>query len=169
MFCKVCKDAGHPETVYTSHFVKDRPGGKIVCPHLLGLRCRHCGESGHTVKYCTAPPRRDKEAQPSLPPVNSKRQRISQSPSPSQGLRSHNPYDCIANLQEEEPRRAFSWAGIAARDPIVRERPVLPQCRSPSPSPSPRRQIEPTLDWAAIMSSDSMSDESVSSGPDSIS
>jgi hypothetical protein len=172
MFCKVCKDAGHPESVYTSHFVKDRPGGKIVCPHLLGLRCRHCGESGHTVKYCTAPPRRDRAPLTPLMPTEAgqrKRQRISQSPSPSYGLRSNNPYDCIANLQEEEPRHPFSWACIAAREPIVRERPAPPQRRSPSPSPSPRRQLEPTLDWAAIMSSDSMSDESVSSGPDSMS
>lgn len=53
-FCSVCRDAGKPLEVYTSHFVKDQPGpnGKVVCPTLLSQPCRYCKESGHTVKYC---------------------------------------------------------------------------------------------------------------------
>jgi hypothetical protein len=53
-FCKVCQDAGKPESMYTSHFVRDRPGpdGKVVCPTLLSQNCRGCGKSGHTYKYC---------------------------------------------------------------------------------------------------------------------
>ena len=52
--CKVCQDAGKPESMYTSHFVRDRPGldGKVVCPTLLSQNCRGCGNSGHTYKYC---------------------------------------------------------------------------------------------------------------------
>ncbi len=52
--CKVCQDAGKPESMYTSHFVRDRPGpdGKVVCPTLLSQNCRGCGKSGHTYKYC---------------------------------------------------------------------------------------------------------------------
>jgi hypothetical protein len=54
-FCKVCQDAGKPESEYTSHFVKDVPGpkGKVVCPTLLSQACRICNETGHTSSYCT--------------------------------------------------------------------------------------------------------------------
>ena len=48
-FCKVCFDSGKPDT---KHWVKDR-SGKVCCPTLLVLKCRLCGQCGHTVKYCT--------------------------------------------------------------------------------------------------------------------
>jgi len=53
-FCKVCQDAGKPEQVYTSHYVKSAPGtgGKVVCPTLLSLQCGYCFQSGHTPKFC---------------------------------------------------------------------------------------------------------------------
>ena len=53
-FCKVCRDAGRPESEYTSHFVKDQPGpnGKVVCPMLLNQACRICEKTGHTSSYC---------------------------------------------------------------------------------------------------------------------
>lgn len=51
MACKVCKDAGKPESEYSNHFVKDREG-KVVCPTLLSLQCRYCQKPGHTVSHC---------------------------------------------------------------------------------------------------------------------
>ena len=55
-FCKVCFDAGKPESEYTSHWVKslpDRNGNKkVVCPTLLNTECRYCHKSGHTTKFC---------------------------------------------------------------------------------------------------------------------
>jgi hypothetical protein len=53
-FCKVCRDAGRPESEYTNHFVKDQPGpnGKVVCPMLLNQACRICHNTGHTSSYC---------------------------------------------------------------------------------------------------------------------
>ena len=170
MYCKVCKDAGHPRSVYTSHYVKDRPGGKIVCPHLLSLKCRHCGGVGHTVKYCTAPPRQERVATSNVSPsLESQRKRQKVSLSPRVSLRGNNPYEHIANLDQEDIHPTSSWARIAARPPIQREQTTRQTVRSPSPSPSPSRYIEAGLDWAAIMSSDGASEQSVSSGPDSIS
>jgi len=54
-YCKVCRDAGKPESEYTSHFVKDQPGpdGKVVCPTLLNQACRICHKTGHTSSYCS--------------------------------------------------------------------------------------------------------------------
>lgn len=49
--CKVCKDAGKPESEYSTHFVKDHEG-KVVCPTLLSLQCRYCQKPGHTVSHC---------------------------------------------------------------------------------------------------------------------
>ena len=51
-FCKVCKKAGKPQSVYTSHFVRDKPNGKVVCPTLLSTECRYCHELGHTKAHC---------------------------------------------------------------------------------------------------------------------
>jgi len=54
-FCKVCHDAGKPESEYTSHFVRSDlgPKSKVVCPTLLSLECRFCFETGHTVSFCS--------------------------------------------------------------------------------------------------------------------
>lgn len=54
-FCKVCYDAGKPESEYTSHYVKSKPGndGVVVCPYLLSLVCTYCKkQSGHTASRC---------------------------------------------------------------------------------------------------------------------
>jgi hypothetical protein len=50
--CKVCKDSGKPEQLFTSHFTKNRDG-KVICPTLLALACKKCNKKGHTASYCT--------------------------------------------------------------------------------------------------------------------
>ena len=49
--CKVCRDAGKDENVYTGHMTRDRTG-TVVCPTLLEQECRYCREKGHTPKFC---------------------------------------------------------------------------------------------------------------------
>ncbi len=55
-FCKVCHDAGKPESEYTSHYVRSRPdsNGKtiVTCPVLAATECRYCFKFGHTTKFC---------------------------------------------------------------------------------------------------------------------
>ena len=53
-YCKVCHDAGKPESVYTSHWLRasPEPNAKVTCPYLLSLECRYCKEKGHTPKAC---------------------------------------------------------------------------------------------------------------------
>jgi hypothetical protein len=49
----VCFDAKKPQSVYESHFVKDREG-TVTCVTLLEQECRYCYQRGHTVKFCPA-------------------------------------------------------------------------------------------------------------------
>jgi hypothetical protein len=55
-YCKVCHDAGKPESEYTSHSVRslpDRNGNTTVtCPTLLTIECQYCRKQGHTIKFC---------------------------------------------------------------------------------------------------------------------
>lgn len=55
-YCKVCHDAGKPESEYTNHWVKSLPDrtGKttVTCPTLLSNECRYCFKLGHTAKFC---------------------------------------------------------------------------------------------------------------------
>jgi hypothetical protein len=50
--CKVCQDAGKPENVYLSHYVKDLTG-TVTCPTLLSQECRYCHKKGHTTSHCS--------------------------------------------------------------------------------------------------------------------
>ena len=53
-FCSYCHAKGLPESTFTSHFVKDKPGkgGKVCCPELLKNECGYCHEIGHTPRFC---------------------------------------------------------------------------------------------------------------------
>ena len=59
-YCKVCQDAGKPESEYTSHWVKDLTG-KTTCPTLLNTECRYCCKLGHTAKFCDVLAKNNKE------------------------------------------------------------------------------------------------------------
>lgn len=50
-YCKVCHDAGKPESVYTSHYVKSRDNSN-ACPTLKATECRYCYKLGHITKFC---------------------------------------------------------------------------------------------------------------------
>ena len=80
-FCKVCHDAGKPENVYTSHFVKDKQGpeGKVACPYLLSLTCTYCKKKeGHTAKHCPNLLAKHTQAQAKQPQVQAKQQQQQQ-------------------------------------------------------------------------------------------
>ena len=49
-FCSVCKAANRSD--FNTHYVRDRPGGNVVCKYLLSLNCGYCGEAGHTPSHC---------------------------------------------------------------------------------------------------------------------
>lgn len=53
-YCATCEKAGEPESVFRSHFTRNTPGGRVVCPTILKFFCKECGEVGHIAneKYC---------------------------------------------------------------------------------------------------------------------
>jgi hypothetical protein len=59
-YCKVCHDAGKPESEYANHWVKDL-NGKTICPTLLNTECRYCFKRGHTTKFCSVLAKNNKE------------------------------------------------------------------------------------------------------------
>ena len=50
--CKICFDANRPG--YDTHWMKDS-SGNVLCPYLANLKCKRCGYTGHTIKYCKMP------------------------------------------------------------------------------------------------------------------
>jgi len=53
-FCKICFDAGKPESEYTSHRIRrtSDPNSDVTCPVLLATECRYCHQMGHTISRC---------------------------------------------------------------------------------------------------------------------
>jgi hypothetical protein len=97
-FCKVCCDAGRPESEYTNHFVKDQPGpnGKVVCPTLLNQACRICHKTGHTSSYCSQYRSRREEPR--------REERYIEREEPRRDYRREERY-----IEREEPRRDISF------------------------------------------------------------
>lgn len=93
MNCKVCRDAGRPESVYTSHYVKDRIGN-VICPTLLNQECRYCFKKGHTVKFCPAVKKNTSTTSIPCAPVVKKNASAPAAPKPA---------NKFSALYEEEP------------------------------------------------------------------
>ena len=149
-FCKVCHDAGKPESEYTSHYVRSDlgPKAKVVCPTLLGLECRFCFEKGHTVSFCSVLKKhknaekkavaRDEFAEASvISPLNAPKKATN-----SFGALDQNSDEEVSKKAKKEEfpslcevvkKVTFKTSGVvsyAAKASVVLERPVLK--RSPS-------------------------------------
>lgn len=55
--CPVCRAAGKSDI---GHYLRNARGN-VVCPTLLEQSCRHCGQKGHTPKYCVAKKNEEKD------------------------------------------------------------------------------------------------------------
>ena len=125
--CKVCQDAGKPEEVYTSHWVKDLTG-KTVCPTLLNTECRFCHKIGHTTKYCKELEKMNKEKERAEKKLQYKKQPVEK---PSQKkVVTTNQYavfcessddeeeveECSAKCEDQEKKPIQNtWASIASK------------------------------------------------------
>jgi hypothetical protein len=96
-YCKVCFDAGKPESEYTSHWVRTQPDrtgkSKVTCPTLLNTECRYCYQTGHTAKFCPAIKQKDKEME------RAKRAEVVEKTKPK--VQEKKPASVFAGLMEE--------------------------------------------------------------------
>lgn len=95
-YCKLCQDAGKPESVYRSHCVRDRVG-KTTCPYLLSLMCRRCNGTGHTQSHCTA------SVRPNVAPIRSYSRTLAVAPKiPTKKHCVSNGFATLADLSSDE-------------------------------------------------------------------
>lgn len=134
-YCKVCHDAGKPESEYTSHWVKDLTG-KTTCPTLLNTECRYCYKLGHTAKFCDVLAKNNKEKERAecsrrTPVVKSHKQ-----PAPAVQKKAANKFFVFEDDNDSEEEEEVS-------ETIVNEYPVL--CE-----PAKKIEAEVKTSWAAI-------------------
>ncbi len=113
-FCTVCHAAGLSKAVYTSHYVRDRPGGVVVCPTLLSVKCSYCHKTGHTPKHCPeikareerrakAERRAAKRAETKVAPAPKHKKTNKQEPAKKQGSNSFAAF--LSDSDDESPRK----------------------------------------------------------------
>ena len=164
-FCKVCKDAGKDESVYTAHNIRNERN-KVVCPLLLSQSCFKCTALGHTPKYCP---------QGKIDEKNQKRREYKERRSSHEGSmcdsRSASYFGvlCVETTAEVEaeaktevkvevapvPVRPPSYASVVLRTPAPIQAPII----KPQPA-APKIVVEKKLlSWADCVSSDDDDEE----------
>lgn len=134
-YCKVCHDAGKPESEYTSHWVKDLTG-KTTCPTLLDTECRYCYKLGHTAKFCDVLAKNNKEKEK----AERRHQAVASKPALKQshksGLVEANGFAALCEDSDSEEE-------VSKNNTIVESFPVLGTA-------SKKIEAEVKTGWAAI-------------------
>ena len=132
-FCKVCFDAGKHESIYKSHYVKDKVGsnGLVVCPTLLNQKCRYCHEKGHTIKFCKVLQNKEKYNKKKMRRTTYQDTIIETKTTPSNKLNSNKVLNQFASLMgddsdnEDETTNTLTkpntWANIVGKNSHVIE------------------------------------------------
>ena len=177
-FCKVCFDTGKPESVYTSHYVRNVPGesGVVVCPTLLDIQCRYCKKKGHTTSKCPILKKKGiKAPAPSLmlPEVaNNERLRLKNIRNNSFGELAYNSDDDEDELEEGEVKenveerkkiqypKPKSYSFIVQKEPekkpVEEEVKIVGPHTPPGPPPPLKDNYSPvpSHNWADLECSD---------------
>jgi len=145
-YCKVCFDAGKPESEYTSHWVRslpDRSGKtKVTCPTLLSTECRYCYELGHTAKFCPVLEKNNKEKERALKATASERpkQKVPETKKPT------SMFDALRDDSDSEEEVKVS---IVSKP--VENFPVLGAPAKKVEITLPKTEPEVKTGWAAIV------------------
>jgi len=140
-YCKVCFDAGKPESEYTSHWVRslpDRNGNTTVtCPTLLDTECRYCYKFGHTTKFCPAIKQHEKEREHS--DRNAKAAASEQKKPKVQEKKSGSVFAALIDSESEDEK------------PVKVSKPVenFPVLSTPVNVEKPKQEVK--TGWAAIV------------------
>ena len=155
-YCKVCHDAGKPESEYTSHWVRslpDRTGNTTVtCPTLLSTECRYCYKLGHTAKFCPVIEQNKKEKE------RADRRAQAEAERPKQKVVEHrknsNLFAAFGDESSEEEEVKVSKVSQVSKvkivEKVVEEFPALAPAKSIVVS-LPKVQTEAKSGWAAAL------------------
>jgi hypothetical protein len=117
--CKVCQDAGKPENVYLSHYVKDL-NGNVTCPTLLSQECRYCHKKGHTTSHCSAlKKQKEHEENSRKPPLSPQKKETVEKKANVFAYLDMSSDDESDNEQEQFPELA---AASQPKDPFEKEK-----------------------------------------------
>jgi hypothetical protein len=126
-YCKVCHDAGKPESMYTSHYVRSTPDrlGKtvITCPLLKATECRYCKGLGHTVKFCPVIANKNKEDR-RRQDENKKSETVTKTSVEMPKNSFDNLAEDDSDSEDEEEIRSkplMGWAAVAALEPLPQQ------------------------------------------------
>jgi hypothetical protein len=150
-YCKVCFDAGKPESEYTSHWVRTLPdrNGKttVTCPTLQATECRFCYELGHTAKFCPIleKNKKDKERAERKYQVSSEQ---TAKPKASQQKKSASFFDI---LQEDSSEEEEEEVKVSIVSKPVENFPVLSSKAKKVEVILPKVEAEVKSGWAAIV------------------
>jgi len=149
-YCKVCHDAGKPESEYTSHWVKDLTG-KTTCPTLLNTECRYCYKLGHTTKFCDVLAKNTKKkekAERSAQAVTTRKQAAPEVQKKTQnaGVLGANMFEALCDDNESEEKVSNTTNTIVQSGAMLGNKyPVLYE-----PAKVEVRHPEVKTNWAAI-------------------
>jgi hypothetical protein len=162
-FCKVCQDAGKPESEYTSHFVRSRPdkNGKttVTCPVLAATECRYCFQLGHTTKFCPVIEENNKRTKKyeSRAIQSAKAEQRSAARPVKETRKPSGAFDVLAYDSDDDKRtyhnRMFHNVKSIPAVKVVDEFPALVEGIGPAAKP-PNASLKPvtavTVSWAAM-------------------
>lgn len=144
-YCKVCFDAGKPESDYTSHWVKSLPdksgNTKITCPTLLDTECRFCFKLGHTAKFCPVIEKNNKSREKAQRAAETKqnKQKVSSNEKKPASYFDVLKYDSDTEEEQEQEDKKVSIIEIKP----VENFPVLG-------TPVKKIEVETKSSWSAI-------------------
>lgn len=136
-FCKVCKDAGKPESEYTNHWVKDF-NGKTTCPTLLNTECRYCFKKGHTIKFCEVLVKKNKEKERAVRKMNVL---IKEETKPTNQKKQNNAFAALCEDSDDEEEEE-----VSKTNNFDKEFPLL------SKKNEEKNQVKIVTGWATIAS-----------------
>ena len=178
-FCKVCFDAGKSEGEYSSHFVRNERGGKVVCPTLLNLNCTYCHKKGHTKSYCKDLKKDKKRSEKSFKrfefetkeKTNTKK-KVEKNVFAALDSESDGEEDypeefpaLSANVTIRDNKKKVSFAEMAKKAPtLVAVEEVEPVAEEVEVPMEPRQERMPMRSWAEWSDSDSDEEECEANG-----
>ena len=158
-YCKVCFDAGKPESEYTSHWVRTLPdrSGKttVTCPTLLNTECRYCYQSGHTTKFCKVLEKHNKERERAAKvEVVSNKKEVKKTTKPTNAFALLcEDSDTEEEVSNKNTNTIIEYPTLSAKKPVEKPE-VKTGWAAIAAKPAEVKKVEPTKPTGLVMLSD---------------